>query len=108
MDLDGQLKYKFLMSNRLTLPEHFRRRYKERVSKSSLHCLDFVKNAYRFGDGAEDIKDDTVRRFLTKKSSHGSTCKVYRGFVFWFIGNTAMTVYPISTVARLTRSSTND
>ncbi len=108
MDLDGQFKYKFLMSNRLTLPEHFKKRYKERVSKSSLHRLDFVKEAYRYGSDAESLNDNNLRRFLTKKSSHGSTCKIYKGFVFWFIRDTAMTVYPISTVARLTRSSIND
>ena len=94
MNTDSIITYKLLVGNSIYLPEHFRKRYKERVSKSSKGALEFAKKSYLLGKDPEQIADVEMRDYLQKKS-HGYTCKVYRGFVCWFWFNRAITVYRI-------------
>lgn len=92
MDTNSQLRYKELMSNRVYLIDHFRKRFKERVSKGSGKALDFAKNSYLLGKDLEQVEDERMKAYLQKKS-RGYTCKIYRGFVCWFWLNRAITVY---------------
>ena len=53
--------------------------------------------------GYEDIQTPSFefKRFakqLTKKeAAYGSVAKIYNGFVYWFFGNRAITIYPLPT-----------
>ena len=95
MEVNSQLRYKELMSNRIYLIDHFRKRYKERVSKGSSKALDFAKKAYLYGDDADSIEDKRKRERLM--SGHSKRiCKIYRGFILIFELNKAITVFPIS------------
>ena len=95
MDVNNQLRYKELMSNRIYLIEHFRKRYKERVSKGSGKALDFAIKAYLYGDDADSIEDKRKRERLMGGHSK-RTYKIYRGFILIFELNKAITVFPIS------------
>ena len=97
MDVNNQLRYKKLMSNRIYLIDHFRKRYKERVSKGSSKALDFAKKAYLYGDDADSIEDNRKRERLVRGHSK-RVCKIYRGFILIFELNKAITVFPISFV----------
>ena len=94
MNTDSIMKFKRLMSFNIYLPEHFRKRYKERVSKSSKTALDFARKSYLLGKDVEQIEDKRIKTYLQKKS-RGYVCKIYRGFVCWFQLNKAVTVYRI-------------
>lgn len=95
MEVNSQLRYKELMSNRIYLIDHFRKRYKERVSKGSSKALDFAKKAYLYGDDADSIEDKKKRERLMGGHSK-RICKIYRGFILIFELNKAITVFPIS------------
>ncbi len=103
MNIDNLYRYKLLMSNRLVMPEHFKKRYKERVSKSSDKASTFLKNAYLLGKDIDSIEDKRLRQYLEEKTEHGGVCKIYRGFVCWFDSCQAITVYPISGIRQRSR-----
>lgn len=96
MDTNSQLRYKELMSSRVYLIDHFRKRYKERVSKGSSKALDFAKKAYLYGDDADSIDDKRKRERLICGGHSKRVYKIYRGFVLVFELNKAITVFPIS------------
>lgn len=96
MIIDSQLRYMELMGNSIQLTEHFRKRYKERVSKGLKYAPDFTKNAYILGKDIDAIEDEEKRRYLQQKIHDGRTCKVYRGFVLIFESNRAITIFPIT------------
>lgn len=96
MDVNNQLRYKELMSNRIYLIDHFRKRYKERVSKGSSKALDFAKKAYLYGKGIESIEDKRRREKLVCGGHSKRVYKIYRGFILIFELNKAITVFPIS------------
>ena len=104
MDINSQLKYRVLMGGRIYLPEHFKKRYKERVSKGSDRALDFTREAYILGKDIDQIDDQVKKDFFQRKIYGGRTCRIYRGFVFIFRLNRAITVFPIPNIKSLKRS----
>ncbi len=83
------------MSSDVYLTEHFKRRYKERVSKSKKKLQESATYAYYFGESYETIKDEVLKIHLKERQKYGGICKVYRGFIYWFENGVAITVYPI-------------
>ena len=96
MIVNSQLRHRELMGRSIQLTDHFRMRYKERVSKGSRHVLDFAKSAYTFGKDIDAVKDKDRRKYLQHKVHDGRACRVYRGFVLIFELNRAITVFPIT------------
>ena len=81
----------------IEITEHYRERYKERVSKSSKNMQLIANRAFRFGKGVETVKDVYIRKYLQEREQVGEgICKIYRGFVWWFVENRIITVYPLS------------
>ncbi|MBR3319875.1 hypothetical protein IKG20_01050 [Candidatus Saccharibacteria bacterium] len=103
MNNNNLFKYKVLMSSRLVMPEHFKKRYKERVSKKSDKAPLFLKNAYLFGKDIDSIDDKRLRQYLEDRTERGGICKIYRGFVCWFDSSRALTVYPVSGMRQRSR-----
>lgn len=101
---NSQLRYRELMGNNIQLTDHFRKRYKERVSKGSKHASNFTKNAYILGKDIDAIEDRDRRKYLQYKVHDGRTCKIYRGFILIFELNRAITVFPVPDVKSLKRS----
>lgn len=101
MNVNDRLRYKELVGNNIQLTNHFRMRYKERVSKGSGRALDYTKKAYAFGVDVDGVDDKKRRESLEKRLHDGTICKIYRGFVFIFKINKAITVFPISHIKSL-------
>ena len=99
MNTDNIATYELLVGDSIYLPEHFRKRYKERVSKSSKGALDFARKSYLLGKDLGQIEDKRMRAYFQKKS-RSYVCKVYRGFVCWFWFNRAITVYRIPNIKK--------
>lgn len=84
------------MNSEIYLSNHFKQRGKERVSKSLAKVKKLAYEAYYYGDSYQVADDERVSLLLEEAEIFGRICKIYRGFVYWFTGNVAITVYPIS------------
>lgn len=57
---------------------------------------EYVDNAYSLGIKIDDINSRNYATLIKQKEElHGTTAKVYKNFVYWFDGLTAITIYPI-------------
>lgn len=106
MIVNSQFRYSELMRSSIQLTDHFRKRYKERVSKKSGRASEFTKSAYALGKDIDEIEDNKERKSLQQRIHDGRTCKIYRGFVFIFELNRAITVFPISYIKSLNKECT--
>ena len=95
MDFNNYIKYERLIGNSIYLTNHYRERYKERVSKGSGKALDFTKKAYMLGKDIGSIDDKSMKKYLKGKIHDGRTCKIYRGYIVLFWMNKAITVFPL-------------
>ena len=78
----------------IKVSEHFVQRYKERVCNKTKRVEIFANRAYCFGDTPDKISSGILRAYLqNKERENGSNCRIYHGFVYWFIDGTATTVY---------------
>ena len=97
--MDNQFRYKLLMSRNICTSEHFRDRYKKRVSKSPKKALEFARSSYLYGKDSDSLENKKLERCFRKGEwERGRVCKIYRGFVCWFDYNRAITVYPLPIV----------
>ena len=79
----------------VNVTEHFEKRFKQRVAHSK-RILQYADDAYCFGKPISEVKYNRLAKKLGWKSRiNGSTARVYANCVYWFRGNTAITVYPI-------------
>lgn len=82
--------------NRSRCSEHCRQRFNERVTKKSKRVEIFVARAYYYGKSSEEVSNKHLRNYLTAKQRiYGSIAKIYRGYIYWFQGGIATTVYPV-------------
>lgn len=80
----------------IRLTEHYKKRYKERVSKSSKKMKTMANNAFKYGADLDVIHNPMIKKKLeTQRQHHLSTCKIYRGYVWWFSATTVLTVYAL-------------
>lgn len=75
----------------IIITNHFRERFKHRLANTN-KINEYTNNAYNFG------KEPSRLAYLyleTKEASHGSTCRIYKNYVYWFRDNAAITIYPL-------------
>ena len=81
----------------IRLTEHYKTRYKERVSKSRKNMQSMADKAFEFGVNPDEIQDIRMKKALLNKSRSRPwvKCKIYRGYVWWFSATTILTVYAL-------------
>lgn len=88
----------------IRLTEHYRKRYKERVSKSRKNIQTMADRAFEFGTDLEMLGDSDLKDKLKNKTINHSPwvkCKIYRGYVWWFSATTILTVYALPIVRNI-------
>ena len=82
--------------DRLRCSEHFKQRFSERVTKKSRRAETFAARAFELGKEKETIADKRLRDYIeVKERSHKSSARVYHGYIYWYAGQVATTIYPI-------------
>lgn len=80
----------------LEISDHFDKRFAQRIAKTK-RMPKFASRALRYGKGVEEIKYSALRKELAQKEKeYGTVARVYRNSVYWFCGDTAVTVYPLA------------
>lgn len=78
----------------IRVTSHFLERYAERVCKKTKRGQLFANRAYHFGQQLSEISDSRLRDALFVRANRSDCdCRIYQGYVYWFSGNTAITVY---------------
>ena len=105
-----QLKaiYSIMWRNKMIkLSDHYKTRYKERVSKSSKKMQAMADEAFEFGTDLNDIGNSKIRKNLSNKTRDERPwvkCKIYRGYVWWFSATTILTVYALPVIRSACRN----
>lgn len=82
--------------SRIRCSKHYKQRFDERVTKKSKRDEIFAARAYYYGENLDDIEDKQLRNYIeAKQKIYDSIAKIYRGYVYWFCRDTAVTIYPI-------------
>lgn len=85
----------------IKLSDHYKTRYKERVSKSSKKMQAMADSAFEFGTDLNDIGNSKIRKNLSNRTRDERPwvkCKIYRGYVWWFSATTILTVYALPVI----------
>ena len=91
----------------IKLSDHYKIRYKERVSKSSKKMQAMADEAFEFGTDLNDIGNSKIRKNLSNKTRDERPwvkCKIYRGYVWWFSATTILTVYALPVIRSACRN----
>ncbi|MBQ1373228.1 hypothetical protein IIY66_00275 [Candidatus Saccharibacteria bacterium] len=81
---------------KVRLTHHFDKRFSQRIAKSK-RMPQFASQANRYGKRARDIKYGKLRKeLLCKERQYGTIAKIYNNNIYWFDGEVAVTVYPLS------------
>lgn len=82
----------------INLSDHYKTRYKERVSKSNKKMQTMADEAFEFGIDLDKVENDKIKKELnhrTRNKKPWVKCKIYRGYVWWFSATTILTVYAL-------------
>ena len=80
----------------IRLTKHYKKRYKERISKSSKNMRTMAEKAFEFGIDLDKIENYKIKKELERKSMVPWVyCKIYRGYVWWFSATSILTVYAL-------------
>ena len=84
----------------IKMTNHYKVRYKERVSKSRKKMQLMADKAFEFGTNLDEIQDSKMKKEIknkirTKSSAPWVRCKIYRGYVWLFSATTVITVYTL-------------
>ena len=82
----------------IKLTEHYKERYKERISKSSKNMQAMADKAFEFGTDLDKIENSKIKKELQNSNRIEKPwvkCKIYRGYVWWFSATTILTVYAL-------------
>ena len=90
----------------IKLTEHYKNRYKERVSKSSKNMQLMADRAFKFGTNLDEVQNSKVKKEIenrtrTKNNAPWVKCKIYRGYVWWFSATTILTVYTLPIIRNI-------
>lgn len=82
---------------KIIVTKHFEERFRQRQARTK-RIEYFAERAYCDGMSPFSFEFKRFAKQLTKKeAAYGSVAKVYNGFVYWFFGNRAITIYPLPT-----------
>lgn len=82
---------------KIIITKHFEKRFRQRQARTKRIEL-FAERAYHDGTNPSSFEFKRFAKQLTKKeAAYGSVAKIYNGFVYWFFGNRAITIYPLPT-----------
>ena len=74
---------------------HFEKRFKQRVANTKRIQI-YAERAFLYGKPLDEIRSRSFAKKLDKKEQEsGSFAKIYANCIYWFRGNTAITIYPI-------------
>lgn len=77
------------------ITKHFNQRFKQRLANTP-KIQEYANNAYIFGVEVNDIKMKSYATSIEQKEEiYGTVAKIYKNFIYWFDGLTAITIYPI-------------
>jgi len=80
----------------IKLSDHYKIRYKQRVSKSSKKMQMMADEAFEYGTDLEDLNNRKMAKELkSRRDCPWVSCKIYRGYVWWFSATTILTVYAL-------------
>lgn len=80
----------------LKITKHCDERFSQRVAKTK-RMQKFITDALYLGMGTNEIKHSGLRKELEKREKeYNAIAKIYRNSVYWFDGETAITVYPLA------------
>lgn len=79
----------------VVLTKHFIERFSERQAKTKRVDY-FADMAFRSGQNAAQTKFGQFTKEIEKREKiNSSIAKVYKGFIYWFKDNVAVTIYPL-------------
>lgn len=79
---------------------HYKKRFFQRQARTKRIGW-FTQRAFDYGYELCDLKYGKYDYLLEgKEKVYGSTAKIYNGFIYWFVGNRAITIYPLPRKAR--------
>lgn len=79
----------------IEITKHFKKRFYQRQARTK-RVQDFARDAYLYGEDVSDLDYKVYAKKLNhKERAYGTYAKIYHGFVYWFKGNVAITIYPI-------------
>ena len=79
----------------IVMTKHYKKRFFSRQAKTR-RIEWFTQRAFDYGLEPSAFEYDQYEDMLERKEKvYGSIAKVYRGFVYWFVDNIAITVYPL-------------
>ena len=80
--------------------KHFKERFRERQAKTK-RIRFFAQKAYVYGTPLSEVdKDKYFSELVDKEVTSQSEAVVYKGFVYWFKGNSAITLYALPNCLR--------
>lgn len=83
--------------SKIIVTNHFRERFRQRQARTKRIEV-FAERAFLDGTNPSSFEFKRFAKQLTKKeAAYGSVAKIYNGFVYWFFGNRAITIYPLPT-----------
>ena len=84
------------LGDEVSMTDHAIMRSKSRMKKANKRLKMEANRAMFCGRSTEEVDDKLLRRKLEDSCViHGSVCKIYRGYVYWFQGNRLVTLYPV-------------
>lgn len=77
------------------LTRHYTKRFYQRQAKTK-RIESITEMAFAFGKSIKETKYGKYSKELAhKERTNCSTAKVYKGFIYWFNDNRAVTLYPL-------------
>ena len=75
---------------------HYEERFAERVTRKSKRWECFAQRAYEMGKQLGDLRDAAFRYYIENKiAMYGGEARIYGGYIYWFMGQRAVTVYKV-------------
>ena len=82
------------------MTKHYRERFFKRQARTK-RIEWFTQQAYDYGLEPSDFEYKEYEDMLERKEKvYGSIAKIYHGFIYWFVDNRAITIYPLPRKAR--------
>lgn len=85
----------------ITITDHFRQRFAERVNGQTDRIDKFVNRAYHYGKSFDELENGRQKAYLRRKTKRSDTeVKIYHGYAYCFRDHTAITVLSLPSRVR--------